>query len=179
MIEILIALAAIVVVLLVVVAMQPSDFRITRMATLPAPAPVVFAQVNNFHNWQSWSPWARLDPNAENVFGEITAGIGATFQWKGNAKVGEGKMTLIESRPPELVRIQLEFIKPFQATNLSEFEFMPVGDSTVVTWTMSGTNHFLAKAVGLFINCDQMVGAQFEQGLANLKSVTETITITR
>ena len=93
--------------------------------------------------------------------------------WAGNKNVGEGRMTIIESRPNELVRFKLEFFKPFRAVNTAEFTFKPQGGETTVTWSMFGANNFMAKAVNLVINCDKMVGGQFEQGFANLKEVLE------
>jgi len=82
-------------------------------------------------------------------------------------------MTITESRPGELVRIKLEFFKPFAAVNTAEFSFKPSGDDTAVTWTMTGQNNFLARALCLFVNMDKMVGGQFEQGLAQMKTVVE------
>ena len=106
LLRILLGVAAIVVlVVAVLVVMQPSEFRIQRSATIAAPAPAVFAQVNDFHNWEAWSPWAKLDPSAKNSFEGAPAGTGASFAWAGNNKVGEGRMTIVESRPGELVRI--------------------------------------------------------------------------
>ena len=171
--KILIALVAIVVVFVVVVAMQPSEFRISRTATMSAPAPAVFAQVNDFHNWEEWSPWAKLDPAAKATFEGQSAGTGAIFRWAGNKDVGEGSMTITESRPSDLIRIKLEFLKPFAATNTAEFTFKPEGDQTNVTWSMAGKNNFIAKTVCLFMNMDKMVGGKFEEGLASMKSVVE------
>jgi len=171
--KILIAIAAIVVVFVAVVAMQPSEFRIVRSATISAPAPAVFAQVNDFHNWEAWSPWAKLDPAAKATFEGPSAGTGAIFRWAGNDKIGEGSMTITESRPSDLIRITLEFVKPFAATNTAEFTFEPEGNQTAVTWSMAGKNNFIAKAVCLFMNMDKTVGGKFEEGLANMKSVVE------
>ena len=171
--KILISLAVIVVVLVVVVAMQPSEFRIARSATISAPAPAVFAQVNDFHKWDAWSPWAKLDPAAKATFEGPSAGIGAIFRWAGNEEVGEGSMTITESRPSDLIRIKLEFQRPFAATNTAEFTFKPEGNQTAVTWSMEGKNNFIAKAMCLFMNMDKMVGGQFEKGLASMKSIVE------
>jgi uncharacterized protein YndB with AHSA1/START domain len=170
---ILIGLAVVVVVFLVVVALQPADFRITRSATIAAPPAVVFEQFNDFHNWNAWSPWAKMDPNAKNTFEGSPAGIGSSFAWAGNNEVGEGRMTITESRPNELVRMKLEFLKPFAATNTAEFTLKGEGNQTSVTWSMSGKNGFMGKAFGLIMNCDKMVGGQFEQGFANLKALVE------
>jgi hypothetical protein len=171
---ILIAIAAIMVVLIIIVATRPADFRITRTATMPAPPAVVFAQENDFHKWEAWSPWAKLDPACKYSYEGPAAGTGAIFTWSGNNKVGEGRMTILESRPDDLIRIKLEFLKPFKATSTSEFTFQPQSNQTVVTWSMYGKNNFMAKAMGLIMNCDKMVGGDFEKGLASLKSIAET-----
>jgi uncharacterized protein YndB with AHSA1/START domain len=166
--------AALVVVFIVIVAMRPSDFTITRSITIAAPPADVFVHVNDLHNWEAWSPWAKLDPNAKNTFGGPAAGTGSAMSWAGNNKIGEGKMTITESRLGERIRFNLEFLKPFKANNTAEFLFKSQGNQTTVIWSMSGKSNFMFKAVGLFMNCDKMVGGQFEQGLAQLKSVAET-----
>jgi uncharacterized protein YndB with AHSA1/START domain len=168
---ILISLAIIVIVFLVVVAMQPANFRIIRSAAIAAPPAIVFEQFNDFHNWNAWSPWAKMDPNAKNTFEGPPAGVGSSFAWAGNNQVGEGRMTITESQPDKLVRMKLEFFKPFTATNTAEFNLEPEGTQTTVTWSMSGHNNFMGKAMSLIMNCDKMVGGQFEQGFANLKAV--------
>jgi len=174
LLKILIGVAAVVVLAVaVLVVMQPSEFRIQRSATIAAPAPVVFAQVNDFHNWEAWSRWAKLDPSATNSFEGAPAGTGASFAWAGNSKVGEGRMTIVESRPSELVWIKLEFLKPFAATNTAEFTFRPEGDRTAVTWSMYGHNNFAARAIGLVVDMDRFLGGEFEKGLASMKSVAE------
>jgi hypothetical protein len=87
----------------------------------------VFAQVNDFHNWEAWSPWAKLDPAAKATFEGPHPGKGAIFRWAGNEEVGEGSMTITESRPSELIKIKLEFLKPFEATNTAEFTLPACG----------------------------------------------------
>ncbi len=129
--------------------------------------------MNDFHNWEAWSPWAKLDPNVKNIFEGPTAGTGAIFNWSGNNKVGEGRMEITESHPNELIRIRLEFQKPFQATNITEFTFRPEGEQTRVTWDMSGRKNLFLRSFGLFLNMDKLVGRDFDKGLANLKTVVE------
>jgi hypothetical protein len=133
---ILIAIAAIIVVFVIVVAMRPDDFRVTRTATLSAPPAVVFAQVNDFHKWEAWSPWAKLDPACKNSYEGSAAGTGAIFSWSGNNKVGEGRMTTLESRSQNLIRIKIQFLRPFKAINTAEFTFQAQGNQMVMTWSM-------------------------------------------
>ncbi len=173
--KILIVVAVIVVVFLVVVAMQPADYRVERHATFSAPPDVVFGQVNDFHKWDAWSPWAKLDAAVKNTFDGPAAGTGAIFAWAGNSKVGEGRMTISESHPSDLVRIKLEFIKPFPSVCTTEFTFKPEGNNTTITWTMTGHNNFIAKAFCLFMNMDKMVGGDFERGLAQMRTVAEAV----
>jgi uncharacterized protein YndB with AHSA1/START domain len=170
---ILIAVAAIVVAFVAIVAMQPPEFRVSRTATIAVPPPAVFAQVNDFHKWESWNPWGKIDPKMKQTYGGASAGVGATYAWTGNGNVGEGRMTITESRPSDLIRIRLEFLKPFAATHTAEFTFKPEGQKTSVTWSMAGKNSFMAKAMHLFMNMDKMIGGQFEKGLADIKAIAE------
>lgn len=156
-----------------VVASRPGNFRITRSAIISAPPETVFEHVNDVRKFQAWSPWAKRDPQAKMTFEGPSAGIGAVFKWAGNNQVGQGIMSVIESRPSELVRFRLEFLKPMKATNTAEFTFEPEGDQTKVTWSMSGHSRFMCKAIGLFMDMDKMIGSDFENGLASLASIVE------
>jgi len=171
MLPILLALVFIALLLFIVIAGRPDEFRVTRTAVIPASPATVFAQVNDLHKWDAWSPWAKLDPNVKNTFTGPGSGAGASMAWSGNKKVGEGRMTITESRAVELIRFRLEFMRPFKATNTAEFTFKPEGGETAVTWSMFGTNNFAGKIFSLFMNCDDMVGKDFDKGLGNLKAV--------
>jgi len=169
----IVVIVLIITVFCVVVAMQPAHYTVERSATINAPAPVVFAQVNDFHKWQAWSPWEKIDPNMKKEFSRAAAGNGAVYSWAGNNDVGEGRMTITDSRPSDLIKIKLEFVKPFTATNATDFIFTPQGNQTNVKWTMSGENNFVAKAFSMFMNMDKMIGTDFEKGLGQLKTVSE------
>ena len=171
--KILIAIAVLVVVLVVVIATRPSEFRVERTATVSAPAAVVFAQVNDFHQWDAWSPYAKRDPGMKKTFEGAPSGVGAVYTWSGNHEVGEGRTTIVESRPSELIRVRLEFVRPFAATSTATFTFRPESERTAVTWTLDGRNGFPAKAMGLVMNMDKMIGDDFEKGLAQMKAIAE------
>ena len=170
---ILIAIVALILVFVGVVAMQPDELKVDRSMTMAAPVEDVFAQVNNFHNWDAWSPWAKLDPDAKVGFEGPDAGAGASFTWAGNSDVGKHKMTIVESKPDELVRARVEMTEPFEDTSMTEFRFEPDGNATDVTWEMSGQHNFLQKAMCLVMNGRKMIGDQLEKGLANMKFVVE------
>ncbi|CAN5318078.1 SRPBCC family protein [soil metagenome] len=157
----------------VVVSIQPEDFRITRTATLNAPPEKAFEQVNDFHKWEAWSPWAKIDPAMKTMYSGPSSGVGASYSWIGNSQVGEGKMTITETRPNDSVKINLDFIQPFAAKNMTEFTFKPDGDKTNVTWSMTGKNNFMAKGFNLLMNMDKLVGGDFEKGLTQMKTAVE------
>lgn len=175
LIKILLLLAAIIAVVLIIAAFQPANFQVVRSTAVAASPETLFAEVNDLHRWSAWSPYEKLDPAMKRTFEGAPAGVGAVYAWDGNKEVGTGRMTIMESRPAELIRLKLEFFKPMAGVSEAEFSFRPEGGGrTTVTWSMAGTNNYLAKIFCLFMNMDRMVGGQFEKGLADLKTLAET-----
>ncbi|MBJ6765995.1 SRPBCC family protein [Myxococcaceae bacterium JPH2] len=164
----LIGLAALLLSVVGVIATRPSAFTVQRTATLPVTPEIAFSRVNDFHPWNEWSPWARRDVNMKTTYSGAGSGVGAIYAWAGNEQVGEGVMTIRESKPNELILIQLQFLKPWAATYTTTFTFKPVGDGTEVAWSMRGTHDFMGKAFSLFMDTDTLMGRDFENGLANL-----------
>jgi hypothetical protein len=172
--KLLIAVAVIVALLVAAIAMQPSEFRVTRTASIAAAPAEIFPLINDFHNWDRWSPWAKLDPNMKTTYAGAPAGVGAVYSWVGNSDVGEGRMTITESQPTEKVGLRLEFLKPFAATSTTEFTLKPGGNATKVEWTTYGPCDFMSKAFSLFMGgMDKMMGPDFEKGLAQMKAAAE------
>lgn len=172
--KVLFGLATLLVVLVAIIIVQPSEYRVSRTLTMTAPAHEIFAQLNDFHRWEAWSPWAKLDPKAKLSFEGPIAGKGAIFAWSGNSKVGEGRMTMVESTPDSLVRARTDFVKPFVGSSYSEFTLRPEGAVTAVSWTMFGENDFIGKAMCLVVSMDKMLGGEMEKGLASIKGLVET-----
>ena len=173
LVYVLAGVAAAFALLAVAIATRPADFRVERSATIAAPPLAVFDQVNDFHNWDNWSPWAKLDPAMTVTHSGPPAGVGAGYAWDGNKQAGRGRMTITDSQPGERVGIDLRFEKPFRANNAAEFTFAPAAGGTAVRWVMTGRKNFLFKAVGLFMNMDKVVGRDFEKGLAAMRAVAE------
>lgn len=171
--KILIGIAAVVVGFLVVVALQPSTYSVTRAIVISAKPEAVFLHVNELKKWEAWNPWGKVDPNMKMTYAGPESGVGASYSWVGNSDVGEGKSTITEIKTNELVRFKLEFYKPMAGVSDTLFTFKPQGDQTEVTWSMSGKNNFIGKAMCLVMNMDKMVGGQFEKGLADLKTIAE------
>lgn len=152
---------------------RPSEFTVTRSAKMAAAPQAPFDEVNDFHRWTAWSPWEKIDPQLKRTYEGPDSGVGAIYRWEGNSQVGQGMMTITESKPGEMIRIKLEFIKPFAGVCDTLFTFTPVGEETEVTWTMKGNYVFITKAMSLFMNMDKMMGGSFEQGLAGIKEIVE------
>jgi hypothetical protein len=169
-----------VVVLLVVVAgiliyaaTKPDEFKVQRSLAIKAPAGKIYAQIADFHAWGSWSPYEKKDPDMKRTFTGAPSGKGAVYEWDGNKNVGAGRMEVLDAPAPSLVKIKLDFLKPFEGHNTAEFTMVPAGDTTNVTWAMYGSSPFMMKVMGTFMNMDKMIGDDFAVGLANLKTVAE------
>jgi carbon monoxide dehydrogenase subunit G len=171
--KILIALVVVVLAVVGLAMTQPDTFQVQRSITIKAPPEKVIGYLNDFHAWQAWSPWEKLDPNMQRSFEGPSSGVGAVYGWSGNDDVGQGRMEIVENTAPSKVGIKLDFIKPFESHNTTTFVLIPQTEGTMVTWTMSGQSMFLTKLMGVFVSMDKMVGKDFEKGLAQLKEVAE------
>jgi hypothetical protein len=162
-----------IVALLIYAATKPDTFRIQRTTRINAPPEKIFPHINDFHRWVVWSPWEKMDPALKRTYSGAANGKGAVYQWEGNGKVGSGRMEITESSTPSHIAIALDFIKPFEAHNIAEFTLDAQGDATNATWAMYGPSPYIAKVMHIFFSMDSMVGKQFEEGLANLKTIAE------
>ncbi len=171
--KIAIAVIVLVAAILAVAATKPDTFVVQRTASIKAPPEKVFALINDYRGWGTWSPWEKLDPSMKRTFSGPASGKGAVYAWEGKRDVGAGRMEITESSPPSRVAIKLDFIKPFEAHNFVDFKLEPDGDSTKVTWTMRGPSPFISKVIQVFVSMDSMVGKDFETGLANMKASAE------
>ena len=165
---VVVALAA----LLAYAATRPDTFSLSRSIAINAPAARIFPLIADFREWTKLSPWEKLDPALQRAYSGAERGVGAVYEWEG-AKAGQGRMEIAEAPEPSRVRIKLDFIKPFPANNVATFELAERGGATTVTWSMSGPQAFMGKVVSVFMSMDKIVGRSFEQGLADLKRVSE------
>lgn len=159
--------------LLIFAATRPDSFRVERTTRINAPAEKIYPLIADFHRWGAWSPYEKLDPEMQRTFGGAPNGKGATYAWESKGKAGAGRMEIAEATPSSKVGIQLDFTKPIEGHNLAEFTLQPQGGATQVTWSMQGQSPYVAKLMGIFFNMDQMIGKDFEEGLANLKITAE------
>lgn len=154
-------------------ASRPNTFRVERSASINARPERIYALINDFRNWQKWSPWERLDPTMSRTISGAARGKGAVYEWSGQGQVGAGRMEITGATPFRHISIQLDFIKPFEASSTVDFVLEKKGEATNVTWVMSGRNRFFEKVMTIFCDMDQMIGKDYETGLANLKSIAE------
>ena len=168
-----VVIAIAIAVVLILALSKPDIFRIQRVATIKAPAESIFALINDFHRWGSWSPWESKDPAMKRTFSGAESGKGAVYAWDGNKNVGSGRMEILDTSVPSKITIKLDFFKPFEGHNTAEFTMLPQGDGTHVTWLMHGPANFMSRLIQVFMNLDNMIGRDFEAGLANLKTITE------
>jgi uncharacterized protein YndB with AHSA1/START domain len=157
------------------VATRPDTYHVERSQKINASADLVFAQLDDLKSWAAWSPWDKLDPSMKKTYQGPAKGVGSSYSWEGNKKVGKGKMTITEVTPPTAISYRLEFVEPFAAVSTTGFTVKPEIDKTVTTtWSMNGHNNLIGKGFALFMDMDKMVGDDFEKGLANLKTIAES-----
>lgn len=166
-------LAVAIAAVLIRAATAPADFRIARTATINAPAEKIFPLINDLQSFKLWSPFEK-DPAMRRDISTPSAGKGATYAWDGDKTVGSGHMRITESHAPSQVKLDLEMLTPFAASNKVAFTLAPRGSGTDLTWAMEGSSPFMMRVMGVFFSPDKMVGGEFEKGLANLKRITET-----
>jgi hypothetical protein len=158
---------------LIYAATRPDTLRITRSTVIRASPETIFALIDDFHSWVKWAPQDREDPTMARSYSGAASGVGAISDWEGAGSAGKGRMSITESLASSKISVKVDFIKPFAAHNLNQFTLEPVGSSTKVTWTMEGTNVYLTKVMGMFVNMDRLMGNHFEAGLENLRMIAE------
>ena len=154
-------------------ATKPDTFVVSRSTTIDAPPERVFELIEDFDRWPEWSPYEKLDPAMKKSYSGAEHGEGAVYAWEGNSQAGAGRITIDKAVAPANLQMTLEMSQPFECRNFVDFTLEPSADSTLVTWSMQGSNHLMSKVIQVFCDMDQMVGSQFEEGLANLKSASE------
>ncbi len=173
MLTALIFIVILIAALLIIAASRPSTFSLVRSADIGAAPERVFSQLNDFKNWAAWSPWEEMDPSLQRNFSGAASGKGAKYAWVGNKKVGEGNMEITKSVPSSTILLDLNFLKPFKASNVTEFTLTPKAGRTHLKWEMRGPLNLFMKVMHLFMDMDGMVGKDFDKGLAKIKALVE------
>ena len=166
-------LAIAIAIVLILALTKPDTFRVQRATSIKAPSDKIFPLINDFHQWVTWSPYEKKDPAMKRTYSGAESGKGAVYAWDGNNNVGSGRMEILDTSVPSKIVIKLDFFKPFEGHNTAEFTMLPQGDATNLVWLMHGPAPFMSKVMQVFMNVDNMVGKDFEIGLANLKRLTE------
>jgi hypothetical protein len=153
--------------------MADKTFYVSRETTIAAPPERVYSLINDFHEWQQWSPWEGLDPAMDRTYAGPAAGVGATYAWKGNRRAGQGRMEITESDPRH-VGVDLLFAAPMRAHNKVDFTLTPAGDATRVEWAMTGPQNVVMRLMSRVWSMEKMIGPDFDKGLRQLKAAAET-----
>ena len=166
-------IVALIAAVLLYAATRPDSFRVERSIRINAAPDKIFPLISDFHQWEAWSPWEKIDPAIQRTYSGAASGKGAVYAWAGNKDIGQGRMEVVEATSPAKVLIKLDFITPFEAHNLVEFTLTPDGNATVVRQAMYGPSPYISKLMGLVFSMDKMVGGKYEEGLSSLKSLAE------
>ena len=180
----IIIIGAVIAIVLIVLALLPSNIRVERSVTINAPVDLVFDQVSDFEKNWNWSPWIEKDPNMAITYGEIRSGMGASYSWTGNDEVGNGSLETIEWEENRYIKNLLLFEGMDPSMGSWDFESIYredengelYPDGTEVTW---GIDAQLSWPIGRFFGLlmEGMIGPDFEHGLEKLKEVSESMPV--
>lgn len=160
--------------LVVILGLTGADaYRYERSVTIAASPDAVYEHVGSLGAMDKWSPWNDMDPNMKKSIDGTDGTVGAVAKWEGNKDVGKGEQRIDSLVPGQRVRTHLTFIEPWQQECEAGIDLVANGDSTRVTWSMSGENTFMGKVMGVFMDMDAMIGKDFEKGLGRLKGIVE------
>ena len=156
--------------------MGPATYHVSRTIEINRTPEDVFKYLKYLKNQDEWSPWQRKDPNMKKDFRGTDGTVGAVSSWVGNKDVGSGEQEITRLVEGSRVESKLRFFKPWKSQSDAYMEVEPAKDGgTNVRWGFSGKNGFPMRLMMLFMNMDKMVGGEFEEGLANLKSRMEEL----
>lgn len=151
---------------------QPNPYEISREAVIEAPAAVIFDQINDHRKRDAWSPWDMSDPDMEKTYEGPATGEGSKYSWKGNEEVGTGSLEILESVPHSFIKSKLTFLEPFESESIIMWNLEPVEGGTRATWTIQGELPGYMFWMGEE-DMEEMMGPDFESGLAMLKTIAE------
>lgn len=168
-----ISLLSLIALLLIIALFLPSNFHVERSVEIDKPLNIIFKTAVDMNQRAKWDPWLEMEPNAEINVQMTPKIIGSGYTWKGEI-IGEGKITIQEFIPNELIKSKIEFIEPQSMESDVIWSFNEADNGTIITWAFEGTLSYpIEKWSGLFM--DKFMGPQFEKGLNNFKNLVESL----
>ena len=171
--KVFIALAVVLGGFLTYVAVQPTQMMVARELVVNASPQTIFPHINHSKKANAWMPWQDSDPEATMTYSGPEEGVGSKSSWNSKGKMGTGEALVTESIVNQVVKTKLTYTKPFQMSQLAEMSLTPATGGTSVKWAVSGHNNFFFRMIGVFMDCDKMIGSEFEKGLLKLKNIVE------
>lgn len=162
-----------IVIVLILAAAKPNQFRVERSIDIAAPTAKIFPYFEDLKQQRNWSPWDQKDPDMKRVYSGADKGVGAVYEWDGNREVGAGRQEIISITPNEKVEATIDFYRPMHVSNRIEFLLKPAGSNTKAFWVIFGPMPFMSRVMSVFMSFDKMIGNEFEKGLLQLKSLAE------
>lgn len=142
---------------------------IERETVIAARPEQITPYLEDFHRWVEWSPWEGRDPELQRTYEGVPGVVGSSYTWKGNRKAGAGSMVLTRTEPAA-VDVDLRFTAPFASSSDAAFRLTEVDGGTRVVWTMTSPQTFVSKVMSKVPRLDDLIGKDFEKGLAQLRT---------
>jgi hypothetical protein len=167
-------IAGILVMTIILAALGPKTYDVSRSIVIEKPIEDVFNYIKFVKNQNHWSPWKLKDPEMHQEYMGEDGTVGFRAYWKGNKQVGEGSQTITVVTENERLETRLVFLKPFKSESTGYYTFERHSDQrTNLVWGFHGRNKFPATMYMLFFNMDKVVGKDFSEGLENVKKLLE------
>ena len=154
------------------IAVQPNSFEVTRTKTIKAPQSVLYDNVIDFKNWNSWSPWTSVEQETEITLSENTKGIGSSYDWDTEGKWGS--ITTTDTKLNTLITQEL-LLRKFPKADLNMIFKANADGSTDVTWTAKSEKlPFKFKMWLAFTgSTEEKIGPELARGLEALDRVVQ------
>ena len=162
-----------IVLILVAAIFAPKTVHLEREITINTTPERVWPLVANFRIHTKWSPFIKKDPNVSLSYEGSDGTVGSVYSWKGNSEVGSGRQTMTKLEEPRRVESHLHFIEPFEGEAEAFMILTPVGSSTKTIWGFDSKYAYPMNAMLLFMDMDDMLGKDYNDGLVNLKKLAE------
>ncbi|MCO6498857.1 MAG: GyrI-like domain-containing protein [Vicingus serpentipes] len=173
--KVLIALLVLIAIPFILALFINGKYAVEREVSINQPKAVVFDYVKYLRNQDSFSVWAKKDPNMKKGIEGEDGTVGAFSSWDSeDEEVGKGEQEIIKIIEGERIDFELRFKKPFEATDYAYFvvESLPE-NQTKVKWGFDGEMKYPMNLMLLFMDMEEMLAPSLQEGLDNLKIVLE------
>lgn len=161
--------------ILVIAAFVPKEMKALKTVVIQQPKSLVYSYVVLLKNQENYSKWATMDKDMTKSFRGSDGTVGFVSAWESkNEEVGKGEQEITAIQPGTRIDYALRFMEPFESKATSYMQLEEVNATTTkVTWGFESEMAYPMNIMKLFVDMDEMIGADFQYGLDKLKTILE------